>query len=440
VENGELKMKNENNSQFSTLNSPLIPPGYKQTEVGVIPEDWETQPLGAGIKLVSGHHVLARHCNTDGDGVPYITGPADFPNGVIQHTKFTTKPGTICRARDVLVTVKGSGAGTLVLAYADYCISRQLMAIRVEAWDTSYIYFSLLRDVTLFGAAATGLIPGLSRGDILNKVIPLPSTKAEQQAIAEALSDADALIESLEQLITKKRHLKQGAMQELLTGKRRLLGFVNPTVGYKQTDVGVIPEDWDCKTIDKVGFVTSGKRLPLGSSLTERQTPHPYIRVTDMRPGTVSLSDIKFVPEEIFPVIKRYRISRDDIFISVAGTLGIVGKVPKELDGANLTENADRITNIICSQEYLLHVLMSPLIQSTIESLQTVGAQPKLALTRIRKFAIPLPPTKAEQEAIAEVLSDMDAEISALEAKLAKTRQLKQGMMHNLLTGKIRLI
>jgi type I restriction enzyme, S subunit len=209
--------------------------------------------------------------------------------------------------------------------------------------------------------------------------------------------------------------------------------------GYKLTEVGVIPEDWAVKSLDAMAFVTSGKRLPLGRSLTDHETPHPYIRVTDMRHGTVSLGDIKFVPRDAFPAIKRYRIFTDDIFISVAGTLGIVGKIPQELDGANLTENADRITNIACSRDYLLHVLMSPLTQNTIESLQTIGAQPKLALTRIRKFEIPLPPTKAEQEAVAEALSDADALIESLEQILAKKRQIKQGAMQELLTGKKRL-
>lgn len=186
------------------------------------------------------------------------------------------------------------------------------------------------------------------------------------------------------------------------------------TPGYKQTEVGNIPEDWEVKAIDQVAFVTSGKRLPLGSSLVDVPTPYPYIRVTDMRFGTVDLSQIRYVPESVFPAIKQYRIYRSDIFISVAGTLGIVGKVPEELDGANLTENADRITNIICSQEYLLYVLMSPLIQNTIDSIRTVGAQPKLALTRIRKFQIPLPPTESEQRAIASALSDVDALLLSL--------------------------
>jgi len=209
--------------------------------------------------------------------------------------------------------------------------------------------------------------------------------------------------------------------------------------GYKQTGVGVIPDEWDVKTIDQVAFVTSGKRLPLGSSLVDVPTPHPYVRVTDMRPGTVDISEIMYVPESVFPAIKRYRIYQSDIFISVAGSLGIVGKIPAELDGANLTENADRITDITCSQDYLLYVLLSPLIQNAIDSIRTVGAQPKLALTRIRKFAVPLPPTEIEQRAIATVLSDVDALLGGLDRLIAKKRDLKQAAMQQLLTGQTRL-
>ena len=115
------------------------------------------------------------------------------------------------------------------------------------------------------------------------------------------------------------------------------------------------------------------------------------------------------------------------------------GRIPPELDGANLTENADRITDILCSQAYLLQCSDGTTNSKTIESLRTVGAQPKLALARIRKFTIPLPPTKAEQAAIAEALSDVDALLGSLEQLLAKKRDLKQGVMQELLTGKKRL-
>ena len=195
-----------------------------------------------------------------------------------------------------------------------------------------------------------------------------------------------------------------------------------------------LPPDWEIVPLDALSTVTSGKRLPLGKSVTDHRTSHPYIRVTDMRPGTIDLSDIRYVPDDVFPAIQQYRIFKEDLFISVAGTLGIVGKVPIELDGANLTENANRIGAIKCSQDYLLHVLLSPLIQTTIDSIRTVGAQPKLALTRLRKFDIPLPPTQNEQRAIATALSDADALLSSLEQLIAKKQAIKQGAMQALLT------
>ena len=209
--------------------------------------------------------------------------------------------------------------------------------------------------------------------------------------------------------------------------------------GYKQTEVGVIPEDWDVKAIDELAKVTSGKRMPLGTSLTDRPNAHPYIRISDMVPGSVRTSDLMYVPESVFPAIKRFRIFSHDIFISVAGSLGIVGKVPKELSGANLTENADRITDIACSQDYLLYFLMSPQIQGTIDAIRTVGAQPKLALSRIRKFKLAMPKSHDEQNQIAECLREADHLLGELDLLVTKKRLIKQAAMQELLTGKRRL-
>jgi type I restriction enzyme S subunit len=207
---------------------------------------------------------------------------------------------------------------------------------------------------------------------------------------------------------------------------------------YKETEVGIIPSDWDVKKIAEVGDVRGGKRLPKGYSLTQHPTPHPYVRVADMYQGGVSTEDIRYVPEDAFPLIQNYRISSSDVFISVAGTLGLVGKVPSELDGANLTENADRITNLDCDQDFLIAQLRSDRVQQQVDSVRTVGAQPKLALSRIREFLIPLPP-RPEQRAIAEALSDVDALIERLDALIAKKRAIKTATMQRLLTGQQRL-
>ena len=208
--------------------------------------------------------------------------------------------------------------------------------------------------------------------------------------------------------------------------------------GYKQSEIGVLPEDWEIRRVDQIASVQGGKRLPKGQTLTSTPTKHPYIRVTDLHTGGVCLDGIMYVPEHVAPAIENYRIFCEDIFISVAGTLGIVGKIPIELDGANLTENADRITNISCDRDFLLCCLTSERIQNLIESTKTVGAQPKLALGRIEEFLIPLPPL-AEQRAIAAVLTDVDALLAALDAQIAKQRDLKTAAMQALLTGRTRL-
>ena len=209
--------------------------------------------------------------------------------------------------------------------------------------------------------------------------------------------------------------------------------------GYKVTEIGVIPEDWEVHEIEDVADVLSGKRIPKGRTLTENITPYPYITVSDMGAGSVNLENIRFVPEDVYPLIKKYRIFVDDIYISVAGTLGLIGTIPKQLNGANLTENADRLVNIKCDKNYLLYILSSSLIQKRIDEVKTLGAQPKLALTRIRKFCVAIPKTKSEQTAIATVLSDTDALIEYLEKLIAKKKAIKQGAMQQLLIGKKRL-
>ena len=209
--------------------------------------------------------------------------------------------------------------------------------------------------------------------------------------------------------------------------------------GYIETEIGVLPADWALVELRSIAKIKGGKRLPLGRSLVNRPTPHPYIRVSDMKDGSVHEDDLLFVPEDVFPAIRNYRIRKDDLYISVAGTLGLVGRVPRTLDGANLTENADRVTDISCNLSFLYYCLTDSRIQSEIEARRTVGAQPKLAIQQIERFKIPLPPTAAEQHAIAEALSDADALIASLDALIAKKRDLKQAAMQQLLTGKTRL-
>lgn len=208
--------------------------------------------------------------------------------------------------------------------------------------------------------------------------------------------------------------------------------------GYKRSEIGIIPKKWCVKSVSDVAEVKGGKRIPKGYNLTEKVTRQPYITVSDMSNGKIDLNNIKYVPEEVIEQIKNYRIYKGEIFISVAGSLGLVGFVPSELDGANLTENANKLTNIRICPEFLKYVLESPIIQKEIKKEQTKNAQPKLALGRIKKLKFAVGSEKEVRE-ISKILLTWDKGIDFKEKLIEYKKEQKKGLMNNLLTGKIRL-
>ena len=202
---------------------------------------------------------------------------------------------------------------------------------------------------------------------------------------------------------------------------------------HKATAIGDIPPHWEVAKIGEIADVKGGKRLPKGSQLSVIKNSHPYIRVADMYMGGVSTNHIQYVPDDVFKFIAKYTINSDDLFISVAGTIGIVGFVPKELDGANLTENANKLTNISINKVFLFYVMSSDIVQNIINKEKTNNAQPKLALTRIREFIIPNPPLN-EQQKISKILSTVDEKLDNISKQISETEKLKKGLMQQLLT------
>ena len=166
-----------------------------------------------------------------------------------------------------------------------------------------------------------------------------------------------------------------------------------------------IPDSWKWVRLGSIARVLGGKRIPAGRSLTEEDTGHKYIRVSDMKNHTVQTKGLLFVPRDIYPSIAQYIINKEDIYITVAGTIGRVGKIPPEIDGANLTENADRIVFSYLNQDWFIICLSSSAIQKQIGRLTTSVAQPKLAIKRIQEFLIPLSPL-AEQQRIVKYINE----------------------------------
>lgn len=432
--------------------------GYKQTEVGVMPEDWRLQRLGDlidpfrdiryGIVQPGKYDPKGRYMVR---GQDYSKGWGD-PSQFFRVTASVEEPFKNARIKtgDILITIVGAGTGRIAIVPrwldgANLTQTTARLAIDPSKALNSYCGYVLsswygLRQVDNY--IKGGAQPGLNCCDVGKFLIPLPPTKAEQEAIADALSDSDALIESLEQLIAKKRQLKQGTMQELLAGKRGLYGFANGTLGYKQTEVGLIPGNWDTPELGKI--LTS---MQLGGNYknSERETNWPLIKMGNLGRGSIKLDKLEFIDSTQGP-LSRDRLEIDDVIFNTRNTLDLVGKVAiwrNELPEAYFNSNIMRMKfedRRVSSYRFMNYVLNTSRSLKALRGI-AIGTTSVAAIygRDLVKLKIPLP-TKAEQEAIAEVLSNMDAEIAALESKLTKASQLKQGMIHSLLTGRIRLL
>lgn len=355
------------------------------------------------------------------------------------------------KRHDLVMTIVGANTGQVV-EVPDWLdggvLSRSTARIAIDQSkaDGRFIKFFLqsksaqrqVRDHLKEGAQ-----PVLSCTDLSKFRIPLPPTKAEQEAITEALSDADALIESLEQLLTKKRQLKHGAMQALLTGKKRLPEFeIKP--GYKQTEVGLIPEDWKIMPFNRaVGlYIDYRGRTPRKLGMSWGGGDILALSANNVQMGRIdSDKEANFGSDELY---KKWMVQGEcepgDVLLTMEAPLGNVAQIP-DTRKYILSQRVLLIKpkDWVC-RDFLAHYMKGFTFQNQL-FLNSTGTTAKgIQRKKLDYLPICLPPTETEQYAIAAILSDMDAEITALEAKLAKARLLKQGMMQELLTGRIRLV
>jgi len=205
-----------------------------------------------------------------------------------------------------------------------------------------------------------------------------------------------------------------------------------------------IPDNWCWVRLGEIVQVKGGKRIPVGKSLTKADTGYKYIRVADMHNGTVQDTDIHYVPNDVYPLIKNYTISSKDVYITCAGTIGRVGTIPKEFDSANLTENADKLVFDKLDKNWLVFVLESPFVQSQIIACTTQVGQPKLAIKRIENLIIPLS-TLNEQVRIVNLICSFYSKIEELhrdETKLdalqrSFPKKLKDSILQYAIQGKL---
>jgi type I restriction enzyme S subunit len=412
-------------------------PGYKQTEVGVIPEEWEVSSVGEEFEIQLGKMLDAE--KNVGVSKPYLGNRAvqwdridvaELPTVPLSRAdieRFRLKKG------DLLVCEGGEvGRAAVWEAPIEECYyQKALHRLRPKRGFSVRVMAALLRQWSDRGLLTNYVtqtsIAHLPREKLLEiplLVPPLP----EQRAIAGALSEVDALLGAQEALLAKKRDLKAAAMQQLLTGQTRLPSFTG---------------EWEVKRLGEVAELITKGTTPtsIGQNFTESGVN--FLKAESISEnGSIISEKTAYIDNATHALLRRSQLKDGDLLISIAGVLGRIGTVSSDVLPANTNQALAIIRlpkNSTESRHYIFYFLRSSLIHKQINDVNVQAAQSNISLQNVGDLQIHLPPP-AEQTAIAAVLSDMDAEIAALEAKRDKTRTLKQGMMQELLTGRIRLV
>ena len=402
-------------------------PGFKQTEVGVIPDDWEVAKLGSVGDVRMCKRVFKHQTRKVGDVPFYKIGTfGEVPDAFISQGLFDefSRKYSFPRKGDVLISAAGTIGRTVVYDGAPaYFQDSNIVWIDNDQSKATNEYLWHYYQVTKWSVSDGGTVARLYNDNLRNKIFVAIPPPSEQRAIAGALGDADALIESLERLVAKKRDIKQGAMQELLTGQRRLPGFT---------------EKWEIKRLGDIGVFLKGS----GVKKDEAQNGTlPCIRYGEIY--TTHEYHIRafcsWISSKV--ALTATRIQQGDILFAGSGeTKEEIGKCVAFLGHEEAYAGGDivifRPEN--SDSRFLGYYLNSAPINQQKASQGQGDAIVHIGAKSLAAVAVVLP-SPIEQTAIASVLSDMDAELAALEAKLAKARAIKQGMMQELLTGRIRL-
>lgn len=394
-----------------------VKPGYKQTEVGVIPDDWEVKHLGGLGNVVRGGSPRpagdTRYFN--GSFIPWLTVAAltnipDHQLLVSETATFLTEEGAkrsrTLDAGTLIIANSGATLGVAKLLGVKCCANDGVAAIDEQKLGDkvfSCYYINTLTE-SLRNTVATGNgQPNLNTTLIREISIPFPPLP-EQRAIATALNDMDALLDGLDRLIAKKRAIKQAAMQQLLTGKTRLPGFSG---------------EWEVRQLGSITNIKTGSR---NNEDKVEDGDYPF-----------------FVRSDHIERINSYSYDCEAILVPGEGRIGeIFHFINGKFDVHQRVYAITQFLNDVSPKYIHLYIsknfgtwAMQNTVKATVDSLR---------LPTFQSFEVHIPPSMEEQTAIATVLTDMDTEITTLETRCAKTRALKQAMMQELLTGRTRLV
>ena len=415
--------------------------GYKQTEVGLIPEDWDAKRIG-DIALIERGKFTPRPRNNPiyyGGEIPFVqTGDVTRCSGKISHYSQTLNKiglgvSKLFPKGSVLMTIAANIGYTGVLQI-DMACPDSLIGINGKQVENEFLnfYFQFRRN-EIEELSTSGAQKNLNIELFRPFLIPLPPTLTEQKAIATALSDVDALITSLEQTITKKKAIKQGAMQQLLTppnkGGKRLPGFEG---------------EWVEKTLGEVCDITGAG---IDKKIVEGEKPVRLFNYMDvMKRDYVYNHELNHQVTAPYSKTNSCNVIEGDIFLTPSSELrtdiGVSAIAMEDMNGVVYSYHVYRLRYTIeINKFYGLYLLKTKQFLDQAEKMcEGSGKRYVVSMGKFRNMTVYLPKDIKEQEAISDILYDMDAEITQLETKKEKYQAIKQGMMQELLTGKTRLV
>ncbi|NTX18818.1 restriction endonuclease subunit S [Burkholderia cepacia] len=399
--------------------------------MGSIPAEWEIVPLVDVVDFLDGYRRPVKdseRSKMQGE-IPYYgaSGIVDYVNDFLFDDDLILlgEDGENILSRNCRLAFKVSGKAW---------VNNHAHVLKPKAQANIDYLVEYLESLD-YGGYNTGTAQPKLNKQVCTQIPVLVPPLPEQSAIATALSDVDALLSSLDALIAKKRDIKQAAMQQLLTGKIRLPGFES-NAGFRQTEVGVIPKDWEVSTVGRQFDVTLGKMLDAEKNIGELK---PYIGNRNVRWGSVSVSELPLM-RLTRADMEKFRLRNGDLLVCEGGDVGRAAIWDAPVEECYYQKALHRLRPLRGFNSRLMVGLLR--LWSDRGTLANYVTQTSIAhLPREKFMEIPMPvPSSLEQTAIAEVLAEMDAEQEVLEARRDKTRLLKQGMMQELLTGKTRLV
>lgn len=438
-------------------NEMVIPVGYKLTGVGVIPEDWDLVQLGQVFSLKNGYAFKGEHFSDTG---PIVLTPGNFKleGGLYFESRNTkryssTYPKSYELDKDDLVIVMTDltsncnllGKPALVNEDEKLLLNQRIGKVEnlVRSWDKKFLYYFLLSSsyLSTIKDSATGSTVRHTSPRVILSTWAIKPCKEEQIAIANVLSDTDALITELEKLIIKKQAIKTATMQQLLTGGTRLPQFAkkpNETLkGYKTSELGMIPEDWEAKPFGELFESSLHRRTMLKEDIVS------FVGMQDVSDNAQLIEQSQLSFSEVKGGFTYFE--KGDVLVAKITPCFENGKgchtesLLTDIGFGSTEFHVLRAKNSSHSK-FIYYWTTNTNLRKVLES-EMVGSagHRRVPLSAIQNYLIPCPQTKIEQTAIATILSDMDDELEALEQKLSKFRDIKQGMMQQLLTGRIRL-